>query len=155
MSGYSEDVCYAYELISLATKRYSSGNPFGYVCVLNGFGISKVGKDAEKEHNYKAVVDAIHLYEYNNSDQPAESAYEWAIIKSISSISGENGLNRILNILYHELDKIKNSTNSFVLNFELILNELDEFEKQQGSKYKDAKQKIDNLRKVVNSVLSC
>lgn len=123
-----KDVEYAYKLINLAANKYDEGNKFGYLCILNGIGISRVGVNLDMPHNHRAVVDAVHRYQKDNLDRPIMEGYMWAIGKSIDSIAGAQAVDRIIDILNYELMIQKSGQASLPIDFEPVIIKLNALE---------------------------
>lgn len=155
MEKNQKDIQYAYELVEYSIDNYEKFQYMGILCVLNGAGFFRVGTDDKKGHNYRAAVDAMHMYQENNMDKSVMDIYELAMCRTIAGLSSAKAFDRVMSILYYELEKEKNNETSFVLNFDSIFVELDKLAERNGKKYFygfNVKRRIEQLKNDVEVV---
>ena len=153
-----KDVEYAYKLINLAAQKYDEGNVFGYVCVLNGIGISRVGSNLDMPHNHRAVVDAIHLYQKDNPEKFVIEAYAEAICTTIKAIGGPQAVDKIIDVLNYELTLQESGKAALSIDFNTIVQKLNELEEENETKhiYDEPRQKlIFDFKKRVEKKYDC
>ncbi len=156
MSSYKEDLILAYKFVNCAARAYDEEkHPYGYACLLIGVGHFHIG-DFDKKHNYRAVVDAIHLYKKNNPTRSVEEAYRIALSEITIMVAGPKAVNNLFNILEYELSKEKDGKNSFVLDFAPVLKDMEKLGQRGISRRKrtrilgeDYALKLETLKKSV------
>ena len=123
----------AYNKVAIYTKRYEEAvqnghkeDSMAFLVLLTGAGVAKVSLNRDSEHNYQAVIDAIHQYYGNAHNQYVIDGYEDGIRKMIKYTGKVVAIQKIINIIGYELYKEKNKTNTFRLDCGQLLKELRE-----------------------------
>ena len=128
---YNELVNYAVRLVGVANKAYLEGKTTAYTVLLFGAGNWIVESFPVAEHNYQAVIDAIHLFWKENPDSKADMGLREGIIDIINNVEDMNTLVKIFNIITYEMDKERNNDTMKIGSTEL----LEKLRKQIGDKY--------------------
>lgn len=144
MRSYDDLVKYAYELVKIVHNHFDDGNRMAYFTFLNGLGYLKVESNPNYGHNYHAVIDAIHMYQKEYSDKAVKEGYYDAIIRTLSMVNGQVGIQTVLNYIYYELYKEKEGTNSFELNWNELLKQLETTIQNNYLKMKEDNADIDS-----------
>ena len=138
MRTYKEDLDLAYKIVALAAQRYDEGNPFTYVSLLYGIGFIRIG-ELDEVHNYWAVIDAMHMYKKDNPTKQVKEAFQVALSYAIKMVAAPQAVDSLFNIYEYELIKEKSGTNSFVLDFAPILNDMEKLGRKRKSKWRRKK----------------
>lgn len=106
---YNDLVDYAECILGIIHNRYKGGNKLAYQPFLLGIGGCKVSIGSE--HNYQAVIDAIH--NYYTLDNSVKDGYYESLVWLISKINDSKTADKVLSILSYEIYLRKNNKNSF------------------------------------------
>ena len=83
---YKMLVTEAYDKVAIYTKRFEcerKEDSMAFLVLLTGLGVAIVSLNRDGEHNYQAVIDAIHQYYRDTHNQCVIDGYEDGIKKMI------------------------------------------------------------------------
>ena len=107
----------------------------GYLCLLNGAGFWRVGNNFDMPHNHRAVVDAFHLYQKNNPETNLFKHYEFVICRTFEVLSSAHAVDRIIDILNYELTIQESGKAALPIDFNPIVEKIDELEERNKTKH--------------------
>ena len=132
---YEQLVSEAYVMVKFFFEDYKESKSlmgmFGLLLGLESCAI-KVNKDSE--HNYQAVIDAIHRYYNECKDEKVIEFYKMGIKKIIFYVADMNFFEKIINILSYEMFKEKKGTATFSIDIQEMLDELSNIIKENYDK---------------------
>ena len=114
----------ASQMVAYAQKQYEKGKKMCYYVVLNGLGAGKLVTPPNDKHEYKLIIDAIHDYQAKFPEKNIKEGYNTALTLTINAIQNMEMLQCVLNYLSYELEKQKNNTSTFQLDYKQLLIEL-------------------------------
>ncbi len=110
--------------VAYSQKKYEQGNVMYYFAVLNGIHYLKVALTNGEEHDYRMVIDEIHNYQEKHPYKKVKEGYMAALSKTISAIKAKRAIALVLKYIHYDLEKRRNCTSSFRLDFEVLYEEL-------------------------------
>lgn len=110
--------------IKFAQKQYEKGTAAGYFVVLAGWMNGKLSLCPGDPHRYDMIIDAIHKYQKRHPNKKIKEGYTDAILMAIRGVSAKSGLAIIFDWLDYECEKQKNGTNTFTLDYKMLLEKL-------------------------------
>ena len=124
MRRYDELVLEAYKKIEVLLQKYKyNRNSNGMLGILIGIGHFGVHARPDVDHNYQAVIDAIHLKFKNSKDVDVIEFYERGINLLLESIN-RKFLSVFCNVISYEMDLEANNGASFNVDIQKYLNVL-------------------------------
>ena len=148
---YNEYVRYAYKMVDLSHELYEKGSKLSYMYILFGMGNANVPSPNNENHDYKLVIDAIHIYYENNPERGVLEAYQDNLCTIAGACAAKTGFEHTFNFLQYEICKHKNQTNTFDLDYEKILLRLEdsllyikESINKNEDKYGEMKEELEN-----------
>lgn len=155
MDRYEQLVLEAYSKVDTELKEYKHDKKsIGMGCLFIGIGVYGVHARPDVEHNYQAVIDAVHLKYQKTKDEEVISFFESGLNHLLEYLSG-NPLHTFCNVISYEMYIEKNKESSFnidiqhyldVLSEEIIINhddliefddDIDEWLKREAKSYKE------------------
>ena len=153
---YRDLVDYAYSIVNIVNKRYLEGSKKAYTMLLLGIGNYLVEGRPGSGHNYQAIVDAVHEYNRDHPESKAGKGLEEGMLDLIDSV-GNGALfglaQNVMLCVQYELKKEKEGSNSFELNYKLVLSELNKAVQKEYNRIKKEYEDIDNWIKDNNTFL--
>ena len=153
---YRDLVDYAYSLVNIVNERYLEGGNTIYKYLVLGIGNYLVEGRPGSGHNYQAIIDAIHEYNTDHPEAKADKGLEEGMLDLIHSV-GNGALFRlaqkVMICVQYELKKEKEGSNSFELNYKLVLSELNKAVQKEYNRIKKEYEDIDNWIKDNNTFL--
>lgn len=135
MQMYEQLVSEAYVMVKFFFEDYKeSKSPMGMFGLLLGLESCAIKVNKDSEHNYQAVIDAIHRYYNECKDEKVIEFYKMGIKKIIFYVADMNFFEKIINILSYEMFKEKKGTATFSIDIQEMLDELSNIIKENYDK---------------------
>ena len=113
------------KLVQIAYNDHEKGNNAGFLYMILGIPPCIVSYRSGQPHNYKAVVDAIHLFQKRNPNKNVMEPYYYVMSEVANAFYNFKGFNLLVAYLRCELEKSKLKTNSFDFDFDLFINKIE------------------------------
>ena len=133
---YTKLVDHAEILVNIVHKKYIAGNNMAYFPLLTGAGNCKVAAYFSGEHNYQAVIDAIHNYCDRADVAQVKHGYQDGIDAMIRVSSKFSTLNHTIQILFYELKKENEGAARFTIDTDEIVSKIKDTIHQNYDSYK-------------------
>ena len=141
---YDKMVGYAYRLIEVIETKCENDEMvyMRYLVLMLGIGNAKVSQNPDADHNYQAVIDALHLYHTDHQDKSIKEKDREALLKTIDVITNKVGIQNVLNHIFYEMKKENDGSSCFQLDWEYIL---PKFQSAIQKLYTELKSESDNF----------
>lgn len=108
-------VQYGEILVGIADQKYLHGDLKAYQSLLLGSGSCKLEDFPGGGHNYRIMIDAIHLYYKQHLYPEVIYGYLNGMKSILTNVTDSNELQRFLDILFYELEKETQGNANFFL----------------------------------------
>ena len=125
VSVYDRMTQHAYVLTEMVHGEYQEGKKIAYFPLLAGIGNLKV-ENAGAGHNYSIVVDAIHKYALQSSDDTVRKGFEEGISTMFRMVKNISTLQAALDVFFYQLKLEKREKAAFTVNREQLTIKLNE-----------------------------